>query len=447
MALEFKLPDIGEGIAEAEIVGWRVAVGDTVEEYQTIVEVMTDKAVVEIPAPSSGTITELRAGEGDVVPVGQVIFVLESEGAPSAAPAKEASAAPAAQATATAAPPATTAPATEAQDAPAAAPPAPLPSEAQPAAAGANGSSRVRAVPSARRLARELSIDLSLVRGTGRNGVIRSADVQAFAATPQPAAPAAPEAPAPAAAGPAVSIAPGEGQTRTPFRGIRRKIAAAMSRSKYTATHFTVVEEVDVTELVELRKKAKELGAREGVKVTYMAFIMKATASTLLRYPELNSQLDEVAQEIVTFDHVNLGIAMDTDQGLIVPVIPAAHAKSPMELARELQELAERTREGQAKPTDFGGGTFTITNAGNIGGTLATPIINFPEVAILGVHRIVKRPAVVEGPDGDRVEVRHLTNFSISVDHRLADGASGARFLVDLKHTLENPALMALSGR
>jgi pyruvate dehydrogenase E2 component (dihydrolipoamide acetyltransferase) len=178
-----------------------------------------------------------------------------------------------------------------------------------------------------------------------------------------------------------------------------------------------------------------------------MAFIMKATAQALGRHPMLNAALDEVAQELVTFAHVNLGIAMDTDQGLIVPVIPGADSKSPLQLARELQELAERTRAGQARPEDLRGGTFTITNAGNIGGILATPIINFPEVAILGVHRIVKRPAVVEDEDGDRICIRSLMNFSVSVDHRLADGADGARFLVDLKDLLENPALLALHGR
>ena len=300
-------------------------------------------------------------------------------------------------------------------------------------------SERVIAVPSARRVARELKVDLARVKGTGRNGVIRSADVQAFA-TKAPAS--TPLSPAPKAL--TVEIAAAEGQTRRPFRGMRRKIAEAMTRSKQTAAHFTVVEELDVTELVALRAKAKERGERQGVRVTYMPFIMKAVAAALARYPELNSQLDEATQEIVTFDHVNLGIAMDTEHGLIVPVIRDVGDKGLMQLAAELAELAERTREGKVKPEDLRGGTFSITNAGNIGGILATPIINFPEVAILGVHRIVKRPGVVETPSGDRIEVRHYMNLSISVDHRLVDGATGARFLVDVKEMLEHPGLLAL---
>lgn len=434
MTIAFKLPDIGEGIAEAEIVGWSVSVGDQVDELQTVVEVMTDKAVVDIPAPASGKITEIRAKEGETVRVGDVIFVIDGDGGEAessgGAPAAEAEAKPASEGEA----------------------PAPAPAKAESGAApavaqapSARSGGKVIAVPSARAKARELGIELSQVTGTGRNGVIRRVDVEEFAENGG-AAPAAGvgAGAAPLHGGTPISIPRGEGQKRTPFRGLRRKIAEAMSRSMYTATHFTVVEELDVTELVALRVKAKELGEREGVNVTYMPFIMKATAIALLRHPELNSQLDEVAQEVVTFDHVNLGIAMDTEGGLIVPVIPGVERKSPLRLARELGELAERTRAGKVTAADLKGGTFSITNAGNIGGILATPIINFPEVAILGVHRIVKRPGIVEGPDGDRIEVRHYMNLSLSVDHRLADGASGARFLVDVKELLENPALLAL---
>ena len=416
--LEFKLPDIGEGIAEGEIVQWLVAQGDVVEEHQPVVEVMTDKATVEVPAPAGGTITQILAEAGDVVPIGSVIFHLATGGG-GAAPATPAASAPAA------------APTT-----PAAAPAAALPASAT------NG--KVRAVPSARRVAREMGVDLMQVGGTGPNGVIRRADVEAFAASGT-AAPARGAQTAPArSAAPAISIPVGERETRVPFRGVRRKIAEAMARSKYTATHFTVVEELDVTELVHLRKKAKALGAKQDIKVTYMPFIMKAAAIALGSYPELNSQLDESTNEIVTFNYVNLGIATDTKNGLIVPVIPEVQAKGLLQLASELQELAARTREGKVKPEELSGGTFTITNAGNIGGTLATPIINFPEVGILGVHRIVKRPGIVETPEGDEIAVRHYMNLSISVDHRLVDGASAARFLVMMKELLEEPGLLSL---
>ena len=427
--LEFKLPDVGEGVAEGEIVKWLVNAGDMVSEHQAVVEVMTDKATVEIPAPAAGRVAELRAKAGDVVKVGSVIFVLETAGAPAAAPSHAA--------------PAPAIPAREpARVAAAASAPAPRAAD-----------ERVLAVPSARRVARDLGIDLNEVAGSGRNGVVRRADVEGFAKsrTATPAAkPADAATPAAAAATPAkapaapVSFAPGERETRVPFRGVRRKISEAMVRSKFTAAHFTVVEELDVTDLVKLREQAKQLGQESNVKVTFMPFIMKATALALAKYPMLNGHLDEAAQEIVRFGYVNLGIAMDTDNGLIVPVIKEVQTKGILQLAHELAELAERTRAGKVKPDELKGSTFSITNAGNIGGIFATPIINFPDIAILGVHRIVKRPGVVETSQGDKIEVRQYMNLSCSVDHRLADGADGARFLVYLKRLLENPGLLAL---
>ena len=430
--MQFKLPDIGEGIAEGEVVKWLVGQGDAVAEHQPVVEVMTDKATVEIPAPAAGRIAALRASEGDTVPVGAVLFLLETQ-AGAAVAAASAPAAPAAAAAAAAVP----------ATAGVAAAPAP--------ATGARTNGKVLAVPSARRVARELGIDLSQVPGSGRGGVVRRKDVEAFAAgggrVATPEAPAS--APTPAAAARSASSvaaalpAPG-GETRRPFRGVRRKIADAMVRSKFTATHFTVVEEVDVTDLVKLRQKAKAVGAEQGIKVTYMPFIMKATALGLARISTLNGHLDEEAQEIVNPAYVNLGIAIDTDNGLIVPVIDRVESKGMLQLAAELQDLGERTRQGKIKPEELRGSTFTITNAGGIGGTLATPIINYPDIAILGVHRIVKRPGVVETEEGEHFEVRQYMNFSCSVDHRLADGADAARFLAYLRTLLENPGLLAL---
>jgi pyruvate dehydrogenase E2 component (dihydrolipoamide acetyltransferase) len=426
--LAFKLPDIGEGIAEGEIVKWLVKEGDTVAEHQPVVEVMTDKATVEIPAPAAGTITAIKVKSGQVVPIGTVLFDLATS-AGSRAPAPTHAVPAAASVVATDA----------------------------PRAVARAGDGHVRAVPSARRVARELQVDLASVPGSGRGGIVRRADVEAFAAspasapTPRPAVtvPATktgsptPPAPARPAFAP-VSVPAGARETRTPFRGVRRKIAEAMARSKTTAAHFTVVEELDVTELVKLRETAKSLGEEQGIKVTYMPFIMKATALALARHPELNGMLDEKAQELVHFSYVNLGIATDTPNGLIVPVIREVQAKGILQLASELGDLAERTRAGKVRPDELQGGTFTITNAGNIGGILATPIINFPEIAILGVHRIVKRPGVVATPQGDRIEVRQYMNLSASVDHRLADGANASRFLVTMKRLLENPGLLAL---
>jgi pyruvate dehydrogenase E2 component (dihydrolipoamide acetyltransferase) len=433
--LEFKLPDIGEGIAEGEIVKWLVKAGDAVKEHQAVVEVMTDKATVEVPSPAAGVIGELRAQAGQTVPVGSVIFTLQMAGG--AAPAQVAHHAPAAAAHAAPAPAKHVAP-------------APAMASATPVLSASSSDARVPAVPSARRLARELGIDLASVTGSGRHGVVRRADIEAFAASGAPKSVAAPVAAAPASVAPArpspapVSFAAGERETRVPFRGVRKKISEAMVRSKYTAPHFTVVEELDVTELVALREKAKAMGAEVGVKVTFMPFIMKAVALGLAKYPQLNAHLDEAAQEIVRYGYVNLGIAMDTDQGLIVPVVKEVQAKGVLQLAAELADLADRTRAGKVKPDELKGSTFSISNAGNIGGTLATPIINFPDVAILGVHRIVKRPGVVETPQGDKIEVRQYMNLSCSVDHRLADGADGARFLVHVKRLLENPGLLAL---
>ncbi len=428
--LEFKLPDIGEGIAEGEIVKWLVKEGDVVKEHQSVVEVMTDKATVEVPSPANGTITKLHAQAGQTVPVGSVIFTLATSGAVSAAPAVHAPAAAAKAA------------------------PVPAMAAAAPAAVSmaAGGDAHVLAVPSARRVARELGIDLTRVAGSGRNGVVRRSDVEAFAKSGAASAPAPSAAPstAPTAAAPArpafapLALAAGDREKRIPFRGVRRKISEAMVRSKFTAPHFTVVEEIDVTELVSLRETAKSIGQEQGIKVTFMAFIMKATALSLARHPMLNAHLDEATQEIVQYAYVNLGIAMDTDQGLIVPVIKEVQAKGVLQLAAELSELADRTRAGKVKPEELKGSTFSITNAGNIGGIMATPIINFPDVAILGVHRLMKKPGVVETPQGDKIEVRQYMNFSCSVDHRLADGADGARFLAYMRKLLETPGLLSL---
>jgi pyruvate dehydrogenase E2 component (dihydrolipoamide acetyltransferase) len=221
---------------------------------------------------------------------------------------------------------------------------------------------------------------------------------------------------------------------------VRKKTAEAMARSKFTATHFSVVEDMDVTELVALRKQVKEQYSEQGIKVTYMPFIMKAVVAGLREFPWLNSSLDESTQEIVLKKYYNLGIATDTDNGLIVPVIPDVDRKNIITLAKELQELAGRTREGGVQMDELKGGTFSITNAGNLGGLFATPIINFPEVAILGVHKITQQPRVVDG----EIRVRDIMYCSVSIDHRIVDGADGVRFLNVIKRCLENPQQMLL---
>lgn len=428
MALkEFKLPDIGEGIAEGEIVSWKVSAGQAVNEEDEFVEVMTDKATVTITVPFTGSIAELKCAEGDVVPVGSVIAVIDAGGAGAAAPAKEAAA------------PAEAAPAAAPAPAPA---PAPVPAAAAtpaPAAFVQSSPGKVLAAPATRRRAREMGIDLATVSATGPRGRVTNDDLSTGAA-------------APAAAGgasvggqsfPPVAIPPapeGRTETRTPFRGLRRKIADAMTRSKYTATHFTYVDDIDVTDLVKIRKEAKAAYADKGVNVTYLPFIMKAIVAAMKAHPEMNSSLDEVTNEFVVKGYYNFGIATDTDSGLIVPVIKDVDRKSVGELAAELQDLAQRTREGKVTVDDLTGGTFTITNAGNIGGLFATPVINFPEVAICGVHAIKDTPVI---RDGECVPGKKMY-LSVSIDHRLVDGATGAHWMNVVKDHLEQPYRMLL---
>jgi len=436
--VEFKLPDIGEGVHEGEIVRWIKKTGDAVAVDEPIVEVMTDKATVEIPSPAAGTMKSTNVEEGAIAKVGDVIFVIATAGgaaapAPAAAAPAAAAAAPAAQAAA---------PANAAAAAPAAVATAPR-----------DPGTKVLAAPATRRLARELGIDLATVNGSGPNGRVKPEDVRA--AQSKPAAAPAP-APTPVAATPeAAAGTPKSSQPlpaafaaqagtrsveRVPFRGIRRKTSEAMARSKRTAAHFSLIEEVDCTELIAARTRAKVAAERYGIKVTYMPYIMKATAIALTEFPQLNAELDEEKQEIIVKKYVGLGIAVDTPNGLVVPVVKDAHLKGLLQLAADLTDIGNRARAGKLRPDDFKDGSFSITNAGNIGGMFATPIINFPEVAILGVHAMRKRPVCV----GDDIVARDIMLLSISIDHRLVDGADGARFMMRVKELLEDPSLMLL---
>lgn len=299
---------------------------------------------------------------------------------------------------------------------------------------------KVLAAPATRRRAREMGIDLSAISASGPRGRITNDDL----AGATPAAAQAGGAVVGSHAFPPIAIPPApEGRTevRTPFRGLRRKIADAMKRSMFTATHFTYVDDIDVTDLVKIRKEAKAAYADRGVNVTYLPFIMKAIVTAMKAYPEMNASLDEVTNEFVVKHYYNFGIATDTDNGLIVPVIKDVDRKSVGELATELQELAARTREGKVTVDDLTGGTFTITNAGNIGGLFATPVINFPEVAICGVHAI-KDAAIVR--DNACVPGKKMY-LSVSIDHRLVDGATGAHWMNIVKDNLEQPYRMLLS--
>jgi len=465
MAYEFKLPDIGEGVVEGEIVRWLVNVGDTVREDQPLVEVMTDKATVEIPSPLAGRVSSIPLKPGQIVKVGGVLLVIEPSGA--GAPARAGNghgAAPprAAAETIDERPP--TLPARPGTPAAPRDPPAraaadtidELPGDDAPAEPGG----RPLAAPAVRKLARELGVSLEHVHGSGPGGRVRKGDVETFAAAR--ARPAAPATDATASAAPAVSalapldadpaprppargalVSTGQVEERIPLRGLRKRIAEAMARSKRTAAHFTYVDEVDVTGLVALRDQARAAAEAEDVKLTYLPFIVKACVAGLKRYPTLNSTLDEEAQEIVLKRYYNIGIAVSVEDGLVVPNVKDADRKSVFEIAREIADLGERTRAGRARIEELSRGTFTVTSLGKLGGLMATPIINFPEVAILGVHKIALRPMCME--DGSIVP-RQMMWLSCSFDHRVIDGATGAEFVSYVKDLLEDPTRLLLAG-
>jgi pyruvate dehydrogenase E2 component (dihydrolipoamide acetyltransferase) len=425
MAFEFHLPDIGEGVVEGEIVKWKVAVGDTVTLDQPIVEIMTDKATVEIPSPRAGKIAAINYGEGQICPVGKVLLVID-DGVGAAAggnghghtKAPEHSPAPQLQLAAHL--------------------PESLPATRAIEVVDATAQrGRVLATPATRRLARQLGVDLGRVTPTGKRGRITSDDVKVYASSGTTIAiPKLSETVLPARA--PVTIAKGGEEERVPLRGMRKRIAESMTRSVQTAAHFTYVEEIDMTELVAVRERAKARAADRGVKLNYLPFIVKAVVSGLKKWPMLNASLDESTQEIVRKKYYHVGIAAQGPQGLVVTVVRDADKRSIFDLSREIERLGDAVRTGTATRDELSGSTFTISSLGKLGGVLATPIINFPEVAIVGVHKIEEKPAVRDG----QIVIRHLMNLSISVDHRLADGWDGAMFLQDVKALLEDPTTM-----
>jgi pyruvate dehydrogenase E2 component (dihydrolipoamide acetyltransferase) len=441
MPYEFRLPDIGEGVAEGEVVKWFVHEGDSIAEDAPLVSVLTDKANVEIPSPKAGKILKLHAQEGEKVKVGGLLVTIDAGGA--TAPAALGSA------------PVVAAPA-------AAAPAAPAASAAAPSSPPA----RILASPHVRRLAAERGIELARVTGTGPQGRITEADLETPVA-PKPAevkpagvAEAGPAQPTPKAAAPAPAARPAaeappstpattpghpdlvEGAAdveRVPIRGLRRVIAEHMSESVHRAAHFTYVEEVDASELVQTRDKMAAHLEPKGYKLSYLPFVLKAVVAGLREHPRLNATMDDQANELVLHHRFNIGIATAAPEGLLVPVIRDVDRKSIAELSRELQVLAERARAGKLSRAELTGSSFTITSLGALGGVLATPILNYPEVAILGVHRIVRRPVFRE--DGT-IGPAHLMNLSISLDHRVLDGIEGAQFLAVVKRHLEDPHLL-----
>jgi pyruvate dehydrogenase E2 component (dihydrolipoamide acetyltransferase) len=429
---EFKLPDIGEGVAEGEIVNWLVQSGDTVSEHQEMVEVMTDKATVTIGAPKSGKVSELRFKVGDVVPVGQVLVVLDVGEGGAAAPAEKAKPEPAKPAPAPAAAPVVASAVGDIREN--------LPGMSAPKPSVANDyhSDKPLAAPATRKLARELGVDLRKVEPSGSAGRVTREDVERVAngggGTQQvveaPRAPAAPAAP------------PGRQQAdeRVPIRGLRKRIFENMARSKHTAAHFHYIDEVDVGPLVALRDRSKAHAERAGVKITFLPFIVKAAVAALKRHPRLNSVVDEAAQELVLRKSYDIGIATATEAGLMVPVVRGCDRLSVLEIATEIERVARAARDGKIQKEDLGGSSFTITSLGKLGGLFAPPIINYPEVGILGVHAIKKRPVV----RGDQIVIGEVMNLSFSFDHRIIDGDVGANFAQEIIGYLQEPERLLL---
>lgn len=434
--LEFKLPDIGEGVSEGEIVNWLVKAGDSVNEDQDMVEVMTDKATVTIGAPSGGTVLEVKAAVGDTVPVGSVIVVLETGGAAAAAPevaAPSKDAGPVGFSL-----PETTAVSPSPK---AATPAAPAPAASTPS--GNYYNEKPLAAPATRKLARELGVDIRQVAPSGTAGRVTREDIQGHATGPAPA-------PAKAAASPAPGISPVPAlapvpsaplEERVRISGMRKRIYESMARSKHTAAHFTYVDECECTSLIALRGKLKSHAEAEGVKLNYLPFIVKAVVAALKRHPYMNCLVDDTTSEMVLRKTYDIGVAVATDSGLIVPVLRGADRMTLLDVSREIDRLATNARNGKTPREDLGGSSFTITSLGKVGGLLATPVVNYPEVGILFVPEMKKRPVV----KGDEIVVGHVMDLSLSFDHRIIDGHMGAAFTQEVIDLLQNPDRLLLN--
>ena len=411
---DFKLPDLGEGVTEGEIDKWLVKEGDVVEEDDLLVEIITDKATAEIPSPWAGVVSKIHYAEGEIVPVGTVLITI-GEGSASD------STSPAVKSDETTPMPATVLAAGE----------PPRVTLGDSADQPRNGP--VKAMPPVRKLARDLGVDISAVSGSGPDGRILRPDVERMAAKGAPAESTTTRAP--------VRESIPTGGQRIPLRGIRRTIAERMTEAHRLVPPVTHVEECDVTELDATRKLANERSP-EGAKLTVLPFIVKAVVAGLKDHPILNSSLDEEAQEIVVHDRYDIGVAVDTPTGLVVPVVRDADRKRVSEIAEDIDRLARGARDGSLKPDELRGSTFTVTSPGPFGGLMATPIVFHPQAAILGVHRASERAVVRDG----QIVARLMMNLSLTFDHRILDGMAGARFVLDVVRLLEHPAVLALES-
>lgn len=411
-----KLPELGEGLSEGEVVSWRVKEGDIVKADSTLVEIMTDKATVEVPSPKTGKITKLYYKPGQMAKVGAPLVEIEEAGVAE-----------------TSAPPVEDAPKAGAS---------PSPSPVNPTQASPriqmSPAARVLASPAVRKMAREMNVDLSAVAGSGDRGRVLVGDLQSN------------NLPARAAATSVATLSSFQVpvqplEERVPFIGIRRKIADRLSQSKFTAVHFTHFDECDFTEIMKIREEVNAFAEKNGlgVKVTYLPFFIKASIAAMKKFPILNSSLDVERNEVVIKHYYHFGISVQTDNGLMVAVVRDCDKKDIYQLAREIKEVADRARSGKASVSDLTGSTITITNPGNIGGLYATPVINFPETVILGMYQIKKRPIVREENGEDVIVSRPMMYTNITCDHRIIDGAVAAGYLRLFCDYIEHPARIA----
>ena len=418
----FKLPDLGEGTVEAEIVSWRVKPGDTVAEDDVLVEVMTEKAAVEVPAPVGGRVISTTGAPGEMVPVGAALIVIDTGGAGTAAPAPNASA-----------------PAASAPSAVASIPSARSTNGATAPAPAVARSGRVATSPAVRRRAHEAGIDLQQVAGSGPNGRIVAKDLEAHVAqrgvqpTPLRAAPKAVAAARAAMAGATEEVK---------VIGLRRVIAQRLSEAKRTIPHFAYVEELDITELDSLRRHLNQRLPAGAGTLTYLPFLALALVRVLKEFPQCNAHYDAERGVIVRYRAVHLGVATQTPDGLKVPVVHDAQELGLWQLAAAMRRVSEAARSNKAKREELTGSTITITSLGKLGGIASTPIINAPEVAIIGVNRAVQRPLVIDGA----IAVRLTMNLSSSFDHRFVDGYDAAAMIQALKECLEHPATIFIDG-
>ncbi len=467
---ELKLHDIGEGMHEGEIVKWHVKPGDTVDEDQIIVEVQNDKAVVELPSPVKGILKEITSPEGKVAVVGDVLAVFEVEGAGNAEAGAEVKAEVSEVAKSAETEESTEKPVETPTEKPEEKPteklaekpkeepvaePTEKPNEKSADKDSSNPTNAVLATPSVRRLSREQEVDITRITGTGRHGQVTKEDVLSFKdeagketsedeksvavsiggtdkeTTASEEKPSATEG--------AANVSQRE-EERVPLKGVRKVIAAAMVKSVYTAPHVTLMDEVDVAKLVEFRTSMKPLAEKKGIKLTYLPFIVKALVAAAREFPIINASLDDDKNEIVYKHYYNIGIATDTDQGLMVPVVADADRKNIWTIASQITDLSTRGREGKLAMNEMRGSTVTITNIGSAGGMFFTPVINHPEVAILGTGRISEKPVVRDG----QIVVGQLMALSLSFDHRIIDGATAQQAMNYIKQLLADPQMLIM---